>query len=133
MTAVNPSPNTESTHGPGPRLMTADTLTGDSVVNPQGEELGHIEDIMIDVPRGRVAYAVMSSGGFLGMGDKLFALPWEALTLDPERECFVLDADKQRFEQAPGFDKGRWPSSPDFGLQQEEQLYDYWGARRYWE
>jgi hypothetical protein len=75
----------------------------------------------------------MSSGGFLGMGDKLFALPWEALTLDPERECFVMDADKERFSQAPGFDKDRWPSSPDFGLRQEEELYDYWGARRYWE
>jgi sporulation protein YlmC with PRC-barrel domain len=129
---TNTSPDTESTRGPGPRLMTADTLTGNNVVNRAGEKLGEIDEIMLDVPRGRVAYAVMSSGGFLGMGSKLFALPWSALTLDTERECFVIDADKSRFELAPGFDKDRWPSAADFDLQQE-RLHDYWGARRYWE
>src|SRR5262245_59818200 len=57
--------------GPGPRLMTASTLAGDDVVNAAGENLGRIEEIMLDVPRGRIAYAVMSFGGFLGMGSKL--------------------------------------------------------------
>jgi len=66
--------------GPGPQVMAADTLEGDSVVNRQGEKLGEIRDIMIDVPSGRVGYAVLSSGGFLGMGDKLFAIPWNAFT-----------------------------------------------------
>src|SRR3569833_150362 len=64
--------------GPGPELMSADSLTGDSVVSTTGEDLGEIEAIMLDVPRGRVAYAVLSFGGFLGMGDKLFAISWEA-------------------------------------------------------
>lgn len=63
------------TGGPGPNLMTADTLIGNSVMNHQGETLGEVEDIMLDVPRGRIAYAVMSAGGFLGIGEKLFALP----------------------------------------------------------
>ena len=72
-------------------VMAADALEGDRVVNRQGEELGDIEDIMIDVRRGCVAYAVMSCGRALGLGDKLFAIPWHALTRDADRKCFVLD------------------------------------------
>ena len=59
-------------NGPGPEVMAAETLTGDPVINAQGDELGKVSDIMVDVRRGRVAYAVMSCGGFLGIGDKLF-------------------------------------------------------------
>mgnify|MGYP000165099482 CR=1 FL=1 len=66
--------------GPGPELMAADTLEGDRVVNLNGEDLGKITDIMLDVQRGRIAYAVMSVGGFLGIGDKLFAVPWSAMS-----------------------------------------------------
>lgn len=84
---------------------------------------------MIDVPRGRVAYAVMASGGFLGIGERLFALPWSALSLDPDRECFVVDADKERFKQAPGFDKDHWPSGAEFDVLQG-QIDSYWGASR---
>ncbi len=96
--------------GPGPRLMTADTLTGNKVVNLQNETLGTAQNIMLDVPRGRIAYLVMSSGGFLGLGDRLFAIPWSVLVLDTDRKCFVLDARKSTFENAPGFDKNHWPS-----------------------
>lgn len=99
--------------GPGPRLMTADTLTGNKVVNPQGDTLGTVSDIMLDVPRGRIAYLVMSSGGFLGLGDRLFAIPWSVLVLDTDRKCFVLDAKKATFENAPGFDKNHWPSTTE--------------------
>ncbi|HWP17982.1 MAG TPA: PRC-barrel domain-containing protein [Burkholderiaceae bacterium] len=120
-----------NTSGPGPRLMTADTLSGDKVVNRQGETLGTIDDIMLDVPRGRIAYAVMSSGGFLGLGDKLFAIPWNALTLDTERKCFVLDADKEFFKNAPGFDKDHWPSEPDMTWHQT--MHSAYGSRPYWE
>ena len=121
----------ENTSGPGPRLMTASTLEGDRVVNRQGEDLGEIDEIMLDVPRGRVAYAVMSSGGFLGMGDKLFAIPWSALTLDTDNKCFVLDVDKQRLESAPGFDKDNWPDTADAEF--DARLHSYYGARPYWE
>jgi len=121
----------ENTSGPGPRLMTASTLEGDKVVNRQGDDLGEIDEIMIDVPRGRVAYAVMSAGGFLGMGEKLFAIPWNALTLDTDNKCFVLDVDKQRLEDAPGFDKDNWPSTPDTEF--ATRLHSYYGTRPYWE
>lgn len=99
--------------GPGPQVMTADTLQGDRVVNLRGEDLGEIQDIMIDVPSGRIAYAVLSFGGVLGIGDKLFAIPWSALTLDADRQCFVLDIERERLKHAPGFDKHHWPTMAD--------------------
>lgn len=117
--------------GPGPRLMTADTLIGNAVMNHQGDTLGEIEDIMLDVPRGRIAYAVMSAGGFLGIGEKLFALPWSSMTLDTERKCFLLDADKERIKNAPGFDKDHWPSQADNTWQSE--VNSYYQARPYWD
>jgi sporulation protein YlmC with PRC-barrel domain len=116
--------------GPGPRLMSADTLQGDDVYNAADEKLGEITDIMIDVPSGRVAYAVMSVGGVLGLGDKLFAVPWSALRLDTERKCFRLDASKERVENAPGFDKDHWPSMADPAWANE--VHGYYGAQPYW-
>ena len=103
----------ENTRGPGPQVMAADTLEGDTVVNRAGENLGEIQDIMIDVPSGRVAYAVLSFGGFLGMGDKLFAIPWSALTLDANNRRFILDVPKERLQNTPGFDKDHWPAMAD--------------------
>ncbi len=101
--------------GPGPQVMAADTLQGSTVVNPAGESLGEIEDIMIDVPTGRIAYAVLSFGGVLGIGNKLFAVPWDALTLDAGHERFILDIERERLKHTPGFDKSHWPSAADPG------------------
>jgi hypothetical protein len=111
--------------------MAADTLEGDDVVSAQGEDLGNIKSIMIDVPSGRVAYAVLSSGGFLGIGDKLFAIPWNALTLDADNKCFVLNVDKERLKNAPGFDKDHWPSMAD--QRWATEVHSYYQARPYWE
>ncbi|MCG2578723.1 PRC-barrel domain-containing protein [Dechloromonas sp. XY25] len=116
--------------GPGPEVMASDTLEGDDVVNVQGEDLGEIKDIMIDVRNGKVAYAVLSSGGFLGIGDKLFAIPWSALTLDANQKRFVLDVDKEKLKNAPGFDKHHWPSMADPTWAQ--QVHEYYGQRTYW-
>jgi sporulation protein YlmC with PRC-barrel domain len=112
------------------RVMSAGTLEGDRVKNPAGEDLGKVEEIMLDVPSGRVAYAVLSFGGFLGMGNKLFAIPWEALTLDEAEKQFILNVDKQTLENAPGFDKDNWPdmADPDFG----SQIYGYYGYHPHW-
>lgn len=125
---VGGSPNLS---GPGPQVMAARTLTGDDVVNRRNETLGEIQDIMIDVPTGRVAYAVLSFGSVLGMGGKLFAIPWGALTLDADRECFVLDIDKERLQNAPGFDEDHWPSmaDPDWA----SQVHSFYNAHPYWE
>ena len=117
--------------GPGPQVMAADTLTGDKVVNEEGETLGEISDIMIDIPTGRVAYAVLSVGGLLGVGDKLFAIPWRALQLDPEQKRFVLAVPRDRLESAPGFDKDHWPSMADETWANE--VHSYYGSQPYWE
>ena len=116
--------------GPGPDIMAADTLKGDSVQNLAGEDLGKIKDIMIDVRSGRVAYAVLSKGGILGIGDKLFAIPWSALMLDATRKCFVLDVSKDLMDKAPGFDKDHWPAMAD--LSWATQIHTYYGQRDYW-
>jgi uncharacterized protein YrrD len=111
--------------------MAADTLEGNSVRNSAGEDLGAIEHIMLDVPTGRIAYAVLSFGGFLGMGDKLFAIPWHALTLDTNDKCFVLNADKDRLKAAPGFDKDHWPAMADESW--ARNLHTYYAVTPYWE
>ena len=115
--------------GPGPELMGATTLIGDSVVNRKDEDLGEIKEIMLDTRNGRVGYAVLSFGGFLGMGDKLFAVPWQALTLDTVNKRLVLDVDKKHLEDAPGFDKDRWPDMADPAW--EKQIHAYYGTRTY--
>ena len=94
----------------GRRLLSASAIEGMPVQNQAGEDLGEIHSLMIDLENGRIAYAVLSFGGFLGLGDKLFALPWEALTLSAGGEFFILNVARERLEQAEGFDKDRWPS-----------------------
>src|SRR5512146_2098640 len=103
----------EERRGAYRRVLSAGTLTGDHVRNSAGEDLGKIEEIMIDVPTGRVAYAVLSFGGFLGLGDKLFAIPWDPLSLDETTHKFLLNVPKSRLENAPGFDKNNWPDMAD--------------------
>ena len=102
-----------STTGPGPALMGANTLLGNDVYNKDGESLGDIKEFMVDMTSGKVAYAVLSFGGVLGMGDKLFAVPWTALSLDTAKKCFRLNATKDTLKNAPGFNKDHWPSMSD--------------------
>jgi len=113
------------------RVMSAGTLAGDRVRNAAGDDLGKIEEIMLDVPSGRVAYAVLSFGGFLGMGNKLFAVPWNALTIDEAEHQFILNVDKQVLESAPGFDKDNWPdmADPSWG----SQIYSHYGYTADWD
>ncbi|MEP6998531.1 MAG: PRC-barrel domain-containing protein [Betaproteobacteria bacterium] len=123
--------DTPNTSGPGPEVMDAATLQGDKIVNAAGDDLGKIEAIMLDVTSGRIAYAVLSFGGFLGMGAKLFAIPWGALTLDAREKQFVLDVSKEKLESAEGFDKDHWPSMADPNWAAE--LHAYYNVTPYWE
>ena len=99
--------------GPGPQLMGADTLLGNDVYNKDGEDLGDIKEFMIDMTSGQIGYAVLSFGGLLGMGDKLFAVPWRALALDTVNKRFTLNVPKATLKDAPGFNKDNWPSMAD--------------------
>lgn len=106
-------PGPDSRRGPGPEIMGAETLIGNAVYNQDDENLGDIKEIMLDMRSGNVGYAVLSFGGFLGVGEKLFAVPWNALKLDTEHKRFVLNVPKDRLKDAPGFDKGHWPDMAD--------------------
>ncbi len=112
-------------------VLSASTLAGNDVRNSSGEDLGKISEIMIDIPTGRVAYAVLSFGGFLGMGDRLFALPWSILKVDEDEKCFILDVDKQVLKNAPGFDKSNWPDMSDTTW--GGKVFSYYHAEPYWE
>ncbi|HTR09467.1 MAG TPA: PRC-barrel domain-containing protein [Paraburkholderia sp.] len=116
--------------GAGPDVMAASTLESDRVLSADGEEVGKVKEIMLDVEGGRIAYMVMSSGGFLGMGDKLLAVPWNALTLDADRKCFVLALNSERVKNAPGFDKGHWPSMADRTW--ASSVHQCYGREPYW-
>jgi sporulation protein YlmC with PRC-barrel domain len=94
-------------------MLSATTITGDEVCNLEDEKLGTIEDIMLDISTGKIRYAVLSSGGFLGIGDRLFAVPWSALKLDTEHKRFILDVDVEGLKAAPGFNKDEWPNMAD--------------------
>lgn len=94
-------------------ILSSSSLDGNNVVNRQGEDLGSIKDFMIDTDSGRVVYAVLSFGGFLGLGDKLFAVPLQALELDTVNERFIFDVNKEQLENAPGFNQDDWPSTAD--------------------
>jgi sporulation protein YlmC with PRC-barrel domain len=113
------------------RVLSAGTLAGDSVRNSAGEDLGKVDEIMIDIPSGRVAYAVLSFGGVLRMGNKLFAVPWNALSVDEDEKCFILDVDKKTLESAPGFDKNNWPDMADTTWGSE--VFRHYGTTPYWE
>jgi hypothetical protein len=108
----------------------ADAFEGDRIVSRNGEDLGSIEDLMIDVQQGTVAYALMAPWNLPSPAERLLAIPWAALTLDPARLCFVLDTDKKRLEQAPGFPRNRWPSMAD--TRWASQVHEFYGVLPYW-
>lgn len=113
------------------RVLSASSLVGDQVVNSAGEDLGKLDELMIDLQTGRIAYAVLSFGGFMGIGNKLFAIPWNRLSVDEVNKRMILDVDRDLLERAPGFDKDNWPdmSDPSFG----SQIYSYYGTEPYWD
>jgi sporulation protein YlmC with PRC-barrel domain len=113
-----------------PRVIAADTLTGNKVVNLEKEDLGRIEHLMIDLESGRVGYAVLSFGGLPGMGDKLFAIPWSFLAVDTVEHRFILNVDKELLKADPGFDKDHWPNMADHTW--GSKVYTYYGAKPYW-
>lgn len=116
--------------GPGPDVMAASTFNGNKVMSSDGEHVGKISDVMLDVRSGRIAYAVLSEGGFLGMGTTLHAIPWNALTLDTDEKCFRVDIAAQKIKDEPGFDKDHWPSMADVTWGSE--LHRYYNRDPYW-
>jgi PRC-barrel domain len=117
--------------GPGPWQLPAAALAGSKVVSRSDETLGSISEVMLDLALGRIAYALLACGGFMGLGERVLVIPWNALKRDLHRNCFVLDVDDALFASAPSFDKDHWPSEPD--LQWHQRLHHHFGARPYWQ
>lgn len=114
-----------------PRVLSATKIIGNKVVNRQGEELGSIKDLTIDLDDAQIAYAVLSFGGFLGVGDKLFAIPLEALIF-MNKQTVILDVDKEVLKNAPGFDKDRWPDDAQYEAGWLLDIFEYYGYSPYW-
>jgi sporulation protein YlmC with PRC-barrel domain len=116
-----------TTDAPTVRVLSAGSLKGDNVVDAMGDKLGTLEELMIDLNRGRIAYAVLSVGGLLGLGDRLFAIPWSAFRVDTTEKHLVLNAKKELLKTAPGFDKEDWPdfADPAWGA----TIYNHYGYR----
>jgi len=98
--------------------LSATSIIGDSVENNEGENLGEIDNLMVNVHTGLVEYAVVEFGSFLGMGGKLFAIPFKELRVNPAKKVFVFNRDKDYLKKSPGFDKTHWPDTND-------HYYDY--------
>lgn len=95
------------------KILSSSTITGQKVHNLKNENIGNIKDLMINPQTGEVVYAVLSFGGFLGIGDKYFAVPINALQFSDKDETIILDADKEKLENTPSFDKDNWPRTAD--------------------
>jgi sporulation protein YlmC with PRC-barrel domain len=109
----------------------ASSMIGTDVVNATRENLGDIKEIVIDPRTGRVAYAVVSFGGFLSMGEKLFAIPFSAFSYNASENEYVLDVAKERLKAAPGFDADHWPAMSDEKWNRD--LSSYYDRAPYWE
>ena len=121
------TPSTESADWQQTRR--ASKVIGQNVKSPDGKSLGEVKDLVID-PRGRIAYAVLSYGGFMGLGNKLFAIPWSAFAWNRDKEYYVLSVDKDTLKRAPGFDKQRWPDMAN--SKWHEDIYKYYNQKPYW-
>lgn len=106
-------------------ILSASTLSGDKVRNPEGEDLGKLEELMIDLESGRIAYAVISFGaGFMHSG-KLFAVPWGSLAVDAENKQLILKVTRDMLDTAEGFDKDQWPDMADPAFR--NRTYSHYG------
>lgn len=105
-------------------LIASDKVEGTSVYNLQGEKLGSVHHFMVGKRSGKVSYAVMSFGGFLGIGESYHPLPWEALTYDTGLNGYVVDIDKERLTGAPSYAQG---NDPPYDRAYGTQVYGYYG------
>ena len=101
----------------------ASKVIGMDVENAQGEDLGKITDLVLDFDNGQIAYVAVGSGGVLGVGDTLHAVPWKSLKLSDKMDKFVLNVDKTQWKNAPGFDKDKWPAVADSAFRQQIDTY----------
>lgn len=118
-------PDVKETHD----LIASDKVEGTKVYDPAGEHIGSIERILVEKRGGKVSYAVLSFGGFLGIGHDHYPLPWSKLDYDPELGGYRVDITKQQLEGAPRYendDDNFWTA------ENGRRVYDYYGVTPYW-
>ena len=111
-------------------VVSASKIIGEAVINQQKESLGKVHDLVIDTELGSVAYVVLSFGGFLGMGNKLFAIPWQAFEFSATEYKLILNVNKEKLANAPGFDPENLPDFADRSW--GERVHSYYGYRTSW-
>ena len=113
--AVSPGGSIATNVPEGQRInaFRVDKIIGAKVINLEGKNIGTIDTLVIDIDTGSIEYAALEFGGFLGFGDKLFAVPWQSLAPVPVEGIFILDQSKAKLEKAPGFDRNDWPDIGD--------------------
>ena len=120
---------------PGPKrdavLLATTDLYRDNVYDLAGKFLGEIEELVLDIHSGHVAYALMAVGGFLGMGQKMIAIPWSTVTIDRVYQRCVVNIDLERLIDAPGLEGDSWPRMTD--PRWAKQVYAYFGCKPDWE
>jgi sporulation protein YlmC with PRC-barrel domain len=112
-------------------LLRSKTLFEYRVKSPQGEDLGKIEEVMIDMEMGRVAYAVLSFGGLWGLGSKWVPVPWDAVALRPDEKVLLLKIEKEKIDKAPNFEAATLPELAN--RQWGAVIHTYYGYPPYWE
>jgi sporulation protein YlmC with PRC-barrel domain len=108
------------------KFLTAESIIGEKVLNNEGEYLGHVRDIMLDIRIGRVEYYVIEFGGFLGLGEKLFAIPFELLLVDTDEKVFRFNEKRETLKKAPGFDKKHWPETTEHKRYYVNESGSFW-------
>jgi sporulation protein YlmC with PRC-barrel domain len=108
------------------KYLTASSIIGDKVSNNEGEHLGHIKDIMLDIRTGKIEYYVIEFGGFLGIAEKFFAIPPRLLEIDPDHKIFRFNEKKETLRKAPGFDKHHWPETNEHKTEYTTLSWSFW-------
>ena len=111
------------------KVLRTGTIKGMKVYNNEGDRVGTIDELVIDIEKGQVVYGALSVGGLLGVGDKLFAIPWREFTyeVDEKDKFFRIDVNKEALKAAPGFAKDQWPNTADPNWNRE--IEQYWKER----
>ena len=116
----------ETAQGQPINAFMVEKIIGSKVINFKGETLGKIENLVVDIDTGRIVYAVLESGGFLGIGDKLLPVPWRSLAALPSEGIFFLNQSKEQMAKAPAFDRKDVPNMGD--ARWGTNVFKYYGA-----
>lgn len=113
------------------KMVPVSRLIQYEVINSRNEDMGQVQNIILDVAEGKIAFVVVAFGGILGISDKWFALPWEIVKWSPLNKKFVINMPREVLKNAPGLDKDKWPE--EINISWLRSCYNHYGCTPYWE